>query len=108
MNESMILMSKSRGSHGEAGWAVQQGVKRPLEIPEHWQESSDHWLLLLLKADWAHAPQVHGEVYEGQRVCRALDISTDCSVVVFISSIPAVAQGIFCLPGLPGQLGISR
>lgn len=87
---------------------MQQGVKRPLEIPEHWQESSDHWLLLLLKADWAHAPQVHGEVYEGQRVCRALDISTDCSVVVFISSIPAVAQGIFCLPGLSGQLGISR
>lgn len=108
MNESMILMSKSRGSHGEAGWAVQQGVKRPLEIPEHWQESSGHWLLLLLKADWAHPPQVHGEVYEGQRVCAVLDISTDCSAVVFISSIPAVAQGIFWQPGPPGQLGISR
>lgn len=70
-------------------------MRATLERPEHWQVGSSHWLLPLLKAGGADPPQVHGEVYEGQSVCVVLDISTNCSVVVFISFIPAVAQGIF-------------
>lgn len=102
------MMSEHRVPHGEVDWAVEQGVRKSLQRPEHWQEGSSQWLLPSLKAGWAYPPQVHGEVYEGQCVCAALDISTNCSVVVFISFIPAVTQGIVWQPGPPGQLGISH
>lgn len=101
-------MSKRSGLHEEVDWAVEQGLKKSLERRDHRQEGSSHWLRPLLKAGWAYPPQVHGEVYEAQCVCAALDISTNCSVVVFISFIPAVAQGIFWQPGSSGQLGISH
>lgn len=83
-------------------------MRKSLERPEHWQVGSSHWLLPLLRAGRAYPSQVHGEVYEGQCVCAALDISTNCSVVVFISFIPAVAQGIFGQPDPLGQLGLSH
>lgn len=50
--------------------------------------------------------QVHLKVYKGQRVCAGLDIFTNCSVVVFISFIPAAAPGSFWQPGRPSGLGI--
>lgn len=46
--------------------------------------------------------QVHVKVYKGQRVCAGLGIFTNCSVVVFISFIPAVAPEPFWQLDLPG------
>lgn len=80
--------------------------KRSLEIPEHWQKSSGHWLLPLLKAGWVTLPKFMGRFMRASVFVLHL-IFTDCSAVVFISFIPAVAQGIFWQPGPPGQLGIA-
>lgn len=87
---------------------MKQGVRKSLERPGHWQVGSSHWLPPLLRAGGAYPPQVHGEVYGAQCVCAALDIFTNCSVVVFISFIPAVAQGIFGQPEPLSQLGLAR
>lgn len=77
-----------------------------LERPQHWQEGSRPHPLCHPEGRLGQPLQVHVKVYEGQCVCAGLDIFTNCSVVVFISFIPAVAPGPFWQPGLPGRIGI--
>lgn len=73
MNEYMILMSKSRGSHGEDGRAVQQGVKKVFGNTRALAEKQWPLASAVTQGRLGHPPQVHGKVYEGQRVCAALD-----------------------------------
>lgn len=100
-------MSKSRGSHEEAGRAVQQGVKKVFGNTR--ALAGKQWPLAsaVTQGRLGHPPQVHGRFMRASVFVLHL-ISTDCSAVVFISFIPAVAQGIFWQPGPPGQLGIAR
>ena len=68
-----------------------------LERPQNWQEGSRPHPLCHPEGRLGQPLQVHIKVYEGQCVCTGLDIFTNCSVVVFISFIPAVAPGHMCV-----------
>lgn len=87
------------------GWAVEQGSRRLGKTPELARRQPPH-LLCHSEGRLGQPLRVHIKVYEGQCVCAGLDIFTNCSVVVFISFIPAVAPGPFWQPGLPGWVGI--
>lgn len=83
-------MSKSRGSHGEAGRAVQQGVKK---VFGNTKKAVATGFCRYSRQAGPPLPRFTGRFMRASVFVLYL-ISTDCSTVVFISFIPAVAQGI--------------
>lgn len=91
-----------RPTSGE-GWAMEQGM-RPSRKMWKLARRQQPRPLCHPEGGLGQPLGVHIKVYKGQHVCAGIDIFTNCSVVVFISFIPAVAPWSFGQLGLPGLL----